>query len=271
MSNRSAPHRSVLRRSAAVLVTAALAASVALGGAVSAQAASATLTASPTTVTAGGVTLLTAEGFTPTDTLSFDLDGDAFTTSPLTGGTETTDADGGYDGDAWMPDDLAAGTHVISVTDASGSAVAATTITVVPRPTASVTPSSSALSGYLATGVTATFSGFTPGDTVFFGISDATSGTQLATTATADANGRATLSYVPAAGSVYAQVGTFRLLAASADLSIISEEVSFDVTADPAPSGGTTPSSGTTPIVPPANTPVAPVATPVKRAATFTG
>jgi len=265
MSNRSASPRSLLRRSAAFLVTAAVAASVALGGAVSAQAASATLTASPSTVSAGGLTLLTAQGFTPADTLSFDLDGAPLTTAPLTGSTETTDANGDYEGDAWMPDSLTVGTHTISVTDASGSAVASTTITVVSRPTASVAPASLALSDYLATGVTATFSGFTPGDTVSFGISDAASGTQLSTTAVADANGQATLSYVPAAGSAYAQVGTYYLIAAAGDLSVISEEVSFEVTADPTPSGGTSP------IVAPVNTPVAPVATPVKRAATFTG
>ncbi|KTR89179.1 hypothetical protein NS220_16030 [Microbacterium testaceum] len=265
MSNRPASPRSLLRRSAAVLATAAVAASVALGGAVPAQAASATLTANPTTVTAGGATLLTAQGFTPSDTLSFDLDGAPLATSPLVGSTETANANGDYDGDAWMPDSLSVGTHTISVTDASGSAVASTTITVVPRPTASVTPASQALSGYLATGVTATFSGFTPGDTVSFGISDATSGTQLSTTAVADANGQATLSYVPTSGSAYAQVGTYHLIAATGDLSIVSEEVSFEVTADPAPN------SGTTPIAAPANTPVAPAATPVKRAATFTG
>lgn len=264
MSNSTVPRHSVVGRSAALLATTAFAVAVALGGAVSAQASSASLTASPSTATAGGLVLLSAQGITPGDTLTFDLDGTALTTDPLTRSTETADANGDYDGDAWLPDSVTVGAHTISVADSSGSAVASTTVTIVPRPTATVSPSSLAISDYLATGVSATFSGFTPGETVAFGVSDATSGTQLPTTAVADAAGQVTLSYVPQAGSAYAQVGTFQLRAASNDLSIVSDLVSFEVISDPAP--GATP-----PVVAPVDAPLAPAATPVKRAASFTG
>lgn len=117
-------------------------------------------------MTAGGSILLDAQGFTAGDALSFDLDGAALTTSPLVGSDETADANGDYAGDAWIPDDTALGAHTVSVTDASGSGVATTTITVVPQPTATVSPSSISFSVYIANGVTATFSGFTPGETV---------------------------------------------------------------------------------------------------------
>lgn len=264
MSNPSSPRRAVVQRSAALLATGLVVASLALGGAVSAQAASASLTASPSTATAGGSILLSAQGITPGDTLTFDLDGAALATSPLAGSAEAADANGDYDGDAWMPDDVTVGTHTVSVSDSSGSAVASTTVTIVPRPTATVSPSTVALSDYLATGVVATFSGFAPGENVSFGVSDAASGIQLPAAAVADAAGQVTLSYVPQAGSAYAKVGTFQLVAASSDLSIVAEQVSFEVTADPAP-------AAITPVAAPEAAPIAPVATPVKREATFTG
>lgn len=264
MSNPSSPVRSARKRSAALLAAGVLVGSLAFGGAVSAQAASASLTSNFATATAGGTILLAAQGFTPGDVLTFDFDGTPLTTAPVFGSAEAADANGQYSGDAWLPDDAALGTHTISVTDASNSGVASTTITVVPQPTASVTPSSIAVSDYLANGVTATFSGFTPGETISFGISDATSGTQIFPDQVAGPNGDVTLHWVPQAGGAFATEGTYALRAASSDLHIISEPVSFTVTADVA-------ASEPAPAATPANAPVAPAATPVAHAATFTG
>lgn len=258
MSIQSSSSRSVLRRSAAVVATGLIAAAAALGGAAVAQAASGTVTPSTTTVTPGGFVTLTVEGFSPEETLSFTLDD----TTPLrtyadNGGAESTDANGDYVGNATLPRDAAVGSHSISVTDSSGSNTASTVVTVVPQPTSSVTPSSLALSDYLTNGVTATFSGFEPGATVSLGIANEGSGDKVGSDAVAGPTGDVTFRYVPQAGGNYANVGSYRLTAASRDFSFVSEPAEFTVTADQASTA--------------APAPVAGPATPVKRAATFTG
>ncbi|KEP76043.1 hypothetical protein HR12_12820 [Microbacterium sp. SUBG005] len=208
--------------------------------------------------------MLDAQGFTPGDALSFELDGVTLITSPVVGSTEAADANGGYTGDASIPDDAALGVHTVSVTDASGSATATTTITVVPQPTATVSPSSISLSDYLANGVTVTFSGFAPGETVGFGISDTASGIRISPDQTADANGEVTLHWVTRAGGAYAAPGTYEFRAASSDLSTVSQTGGFTVTADVAAVSPTTTSTTQT-------APVATAAQAVARAVAFTG
>ena len=262
MSHVSSSPRSVGKRSAALLAAGLVVVSLASVSAVSAQASAATLTSTPSTATAGGFVVLDAVGFTPGDALSFEFDGAALTTSPVVGSDEAADADGDYTGDASIPDDAALGVHTISVTDASGSGVATTTITVVPQPTATVSPWSISLSDYLANGVTVTFSGFTPGETVGFAISDASSGIRISPDQIADANGEVTLHWVTQAGDDYAAEGTYQFHAASSDLSIVAQSVSFTVTADVADA---------TPDASSVSAPVATAAKPVAHAATFTG
>jgi hypothetical protein len=246
------------------VATGLIAAAAALGGAAVAQAATGTVTPSTTTVTPGGFVTLTVEGFTPEEFLSFELDGTTpLRTYAVNGGAEVADANGDYVGDATLPRDAAVGSHTISVTDSSASNTASTVVTVVPQPTSSVTPSSIALSDYLANGVTATFSGFEPGATVSFGVSNEGSGDQVGSDVLAGPTGDVTFRYVPQAGGNYANAGSYRLLAASEDLSYVSEPAEFTVTADQA-----SPADQVSPAAP---APVAGPATPVKRAATFTG
>ncbi|MFF7682700.1 hypothetical protein ACFZA2_08030 [Microbacterium sp. NPDC007973] len=265
MSKTSSPRREAAKRSSALLATGLVVTALALGGAASAQASSASLTSSPATATAGGSVLLDAQGFTPGDALSFELDGTALSTSPLVGKDESADANGDYSGDALIPEDATLGTHTISVTDASSSDVASTTITVVAQPTASVTPSTVALADYLADGVTVTYSGFTPGETVGFAIGDAASGIRISPDAVADAAGSVTVHWVPQAGGSYSTEGTYEVIAASTDLSIVAQRVSFTVTADAASDATTAPAAAS------AGTPLATAATPVARAVSFTG
>lgn len=258
MSNLSSPPRAMLRRSAALLATTLVVASVALGGAMSAQAASATLTSSSSTVTEEGLLTLTADGLTPGDGLTFVLDGATpLPTAPLDGGAESADANGTYVGEASIPLGLGLGVHTVEVTGAGGSALASTTVTVVPRPTSSVGSPSISLSDYLAGGVPVSFTGFAPGASVSLFVFNAATGDLVGPDAVAGPDGVVSFVYIPQPDSTYAVVDRYALIAAASDLSIVSEPASFEVTADAAP-------SGIAPVT-------APAATPVKRAATFTG
>ncbi|WP_279365730.1 hypothetical protein [Microbacterium testaceum] len=127
-------------------------------------------------------------------------------------------------------------------------------ITVVAQPTSSVTPATLPVSTYQKSGVTATFSGFAPGATVSFSIGNLGSGDTAGPDAVADASGTVTLRYVPEAGSNYAGEGEYFLGAFSDGGAVRAAQLTFAVTADAA-----------------APAPVAGPATPVKRAATFTG
>jgi len=165
-------------------------------------------------------------------------------------------SDGEYQGTARIPASLDPGQHLVSVTHVGDAftVYASTQVTVVPQPTSTVTPATQSLSEYLKDGVTATFAGFTPGATVSFGISTPATGDQAGPDAVADATGTVTLRFVPEAGTNYANDGTYTLDAFTEAGAIRAAPLSFTVTADAA-----------------ASTPVAGPATPVKRAATFTG
>lgn len=249
--------RSHRGRSAATFTAGLVAAILTVVGAASAQAApDQQLTASSETVTADGAITLTASGFPENGSLDFTIDGAPLTTYPVTGSAVAAGSDGEYKGTARIPASLEPGQHLISVAYVSDtySVNASTQITVVPQPTSSVTPATQSLSEYLKNGVTATFTGFTPGDTVSFGISTPATGDQAGPDAVADATGTVTLRFVPEAGTNYAHEGTYTLDAFTEAGAIQAAPLSFTVTADAA-----------------ASTPVAGPATPVKRAATFTG
>jgi len=258
MSTTSPRTRAQRGRSAAVLTAGLLTALLSIGGAFPAQARpDPGLSLSSTTVTPGGTITLTASGFPEGGSLDFAIDDTLpLTTYPVTGSAVKADNSGQYKGTARIPDSLSTGEHSISVTNDDDNTVtnASAGITVVAQPASSVAPTTQSLSDYLKNGVTATFTGFTPGATVAFGISTPGTGDQAGPVAVADATGTVTLHYIPELGTNYANEGTYNLTASTEAGAIQAAPLSFTVTADSA-----------------APAPVASPATPVKRAATFTG
>jgi hypothetical protein len=227
---------------------------LAIGAPVAANAAlPATLVSSSATASANGHLTLTANGFAPSEALTFTFDSAPLTTYPNSGSSQITDASGQYIGDAVIPAGATVGPHTITVTGASSTS-AMTMIAVVAQPTSSVSPSALTLSSYLSTGVMATFSGFTPGSTVSFGISNPGMGDQAGPDALVGPSGVVTLNYVPTAGTGFANVGTYYLSAGSGSWSVVARTLSFDVTANAVSSA-----------------PVAAPAAPVKSTASFTG
>jgi len=269
MSITSRRSRSTLRRSAALVATGLLTAVLTIGAGAAAHAKSdPELDLGAYTVSSGGSFLVAAAGFPAGASLEFTVDATIpLTTSPLNGGLVAADADGNYQGTAVLPDGLEPGDHVISAVH-FGDVISADgkLITVVPQPVSSVAPETQSLSDYLTTGVTATFTGFAPGATVSFGISNPATGDSAGPDAEADTDGTVTLRFVPEAGTNYANAGTYNLTASSNDGAIVAEPLRFTVTADTPETPGP---DTTTPTIAPA--PVAGPATPVKRAATFTG
>ncbi|MGH1525977.1 hypothetical protein ACRAWC_18735 [Leifsonia sp. L25] len=252
---RRSSHRRKLKRSATLLSVGLFAAALAIGTPVAADAAPVTtLVSSTPSVTANGQLTLTAAGFAPGEALAFSLDS---TPLPTYGSaSETADAGGSYSGVAVIPTLTPIGPHTITVTGAT-SPSATTVIDVVAKPTSAVSPSTVAKSDYLSKGVTASFSGFTPGSTVSFLISTPVMGDPAGPDVVVGVSGTATVHFVPKAGSNYANPGTYTIDAGSGAWSIHAVPVSFDVTADPAPA--------------PVPAPVAAPAAPVKTVASFTG
>lgn len=250
--------RSKWRRPTLVASAGLVAAALALGGAVAADAASvATVTSSSATATANGRVTLTADGFQPSEALTVTFDSSPLVTSvdaPYT--KDVADGSGHYVATAYLPSPATLGAHTITVTGATTGA-ATTPITIVAQPTSAVSPSTVALSAYLSKGVTATFSGFASGSTVSFGISTPAMGDQAGPDAAVGASGVATLTYVPTKASGFSDVGTYMLSAFNTAGNIVAQPVTFTVTADPT--------------APAPAAPVAAPAAPVKRAASFTG
>lgn len=251
--------RSRWRRPSLIASTGLLAAALVLGGSLVAHAgqiSTATVTSSSATATANGVVTLTAANFQPNETLSVTFDSAPLTTSAGSGFTQdTADASGNYVATAYLPSSATVGAHTITVTGATTGPVT-TAITIVTSPTGSVSPASLALSAYLSTGVTATFTGFAPGTTVTFGISTSAMGNQVGSPVVVGASGTATLTYAATAGGSFSSVGTYSLSAFSSAGDIVAQPVNFTVTANP--------------VVAPA-APVATPAAPVKQTASFTG
>ncbi len=252
LSTKPATTRSKLSRSG-LFVSVGLVAALVIGVPVAASAAPpATVVLTSTTATASASVGITASGFAANEALTFTLDGATLPTYPGSTNTAgTADAAGTFQGSATIPAATAVGTHTVAVTGTTKVA-AFTTITIVAQPTSSVDTPSVSLSAYTAKGVTATFTGFTPGATVSFGIDNGGSGGAAGADAVANASGVVTLTYVPTAGSSFSTVGSYTLSAFTAAGSIRAQPATFTVVAD----------SAVAPATP---------ATPVQKQASFTG
>lgn len=237
-----------------------VAAALAIAGPIAANAATPpTVTSSAPTASAYGQVTLTVDGFQPSEQLTVTFDSSPLQTYAATGYTQGfADATGHYVAAAYLPGTATVGVHTITVTGATTPATT-TPITVVAQPTAVANPSSVSLSSYLSKGVTATFTGFAPGSTVSFGISNPGMGDSAGPDAVVGASGVVTITYVPTAGKAFATQGTYQLSAFTKSGNVLAKAATFVVTADPV-------------VASPA--PAAPVATPaapVKNTASFTG
>lgn len=256
LSTLSTSNRLKLRRAALLVAAGLLAMGVVLAAPVAANASPATaLVSSAAKASTNGQVTLTASGFTAGEALTFTLDSTPLPTYP---GPETADPQGQYVGVAVIPTGVTVGPHTITVTGTS-SPSASTVIDVVAKATSAVSPSTITLSDYLSKGVTATFSGFTPGSTVSFDIYTSAMGDPAGPDQVVGASGVVTLHYVPTAGTGFAEPGTYGLAAGADTWSVTAQTLTFDVTANPATS------------VPTPAAPVAAPAAPVKSTASFTG
>jgi hypothetical protein len=251
----------MLRRSARIVAAGLFAAALTLGGTVAAQAAAGTtVTLSASTATANGQLTLTADGYLPGEPLTLTLDSSPVQTYAASGYTQgVADGSGRYVATVYLPGAVTVGAHTLFVAgtmSAMTSTPMGAPITIVPQPTSLVTPATVGLTAYLSKGVTVTFSGFTPGDTVSFGLGDQGSGGPVGSSVTVGASGTATLSYVPTAGAQYSSPGTYTFSAGTAAGSRVAQPATLTVTADP--------------VVAPV-APVAAPAAPVKQTASFTG
>ena len=234
-STRSAS-RSRVKRSALILATALFATTLALGGGLAASAAppapSATLSA--TTATANGEVTLTIAGFAATERLTINFDSTNVS-------TVHADNDGGYTGSLYVPTDTTTGIHTVSVVGTT-TATQTASITIVPRPTASPATATVTASTFATTGVTASFAGFTVGDSVQV---------YHATTLWADYSGvpvtvgaSGVVSYTLLAsefGSGTVWPGEYFLYARTVDGTIAAQLTTITVVADPAPAAPATP------------------------------
>jgi len=130
-----------------------------------------------------------------------------------------------------------------------------------PTPTFTVTPGTVPAAALRTTGVAVSATGFLPGETVATGYGTGRTGNALDTTFVADVNGAVSGTLVVPADAVGGDY-TLTLIGTTSALRL---QAALVVTADPAVPAPAAPAAGAVPSA------VAPVATPVRAAASFTG
>jgi hypothetical protein len=190
---------------------------------------------------------VTADGFAPEEELTVSFDS-------ADQGTQRADAAGHLVQWAYVPDGTTLGTHQVHVTGATSGTQTAE-ITVVASPVATLSASTVTQAQLKGAGITATVTGFAPGETVQFGYGTGNSGSLFGDPVTADSDGVATIAvtWTVLFGSDSNYVGTVYITAANEANSISSTSATLVITADQAP---------VTPATP---------AVPVKATASFTG
>ncbi|MEY9953941.1 hypothetical protein [Leifsonia sp. EB34] len=241
-------------------VIAALA--LALSGAVAANAApTPSASISSTTATPVGQVLITMTNYLPNEPVTITLDSSPAQSYADPGYTQgVTDGSGKYTAAVFFPPTTTVGPHVLAVSS-NGNAVTGTpypfAITILPQPTGSVTPASVPDSAYLSKGVTATFTGFTPGAAVTITLGDHSAIGPVEFPVTADSGGRVSLHYLPTSGARFSMAGNYTFGASDRNSTFVARPVTLTVTADP--------------VTPPASPAPAAPATPIQQNATFTG
>jgi hypothetical protein len=232
-----------------MLVSAGLiAAALAVGGPLAANAAGTpSVTLNTTTATVGGSIQVTADGFQPNEALTFTVDSGKQ-------GTQAADDTGHLESSVYVPQGTSVGTHSVHVT---GEATAEQTVefTVIASPIMTLSASTVTLSQLNGAGISATVTGFTPGELVQFGYGSGNSGSEFGDPIVADAQGSATIAVTSQAlfGAATSTAGTIYVSAGNQAGNVWSTAATLQVVADASPS-----------------VPAAP-AVPVKAAASFTG
>ncbi|MCX7520905.1 hypothetical protein OSC27_01290 [Microbacterium sp. STN6] len=245
------------KRSVTFVAASIVAAVVSLGGPLTAEAASSPTGGVNATATPSGTLEATGSGFVPYEGVSLTYD-----TEPAVTGF-SADKSGWIDIAVNVPDDETVGPHTITFTGVTSDTPVVLHFDVVAMPTITLSTTNLTASEVASTGVTATVSGFTPGQSVAFLIGnggvDSYDGDVVA-----KADGTAAYTYAVKAGGPLStgQIGTYSVRATSGDMSMLSQSASFTVVADP------TAAAPAVPAVPAA--PAAP-ATPVAGNASFTG
>jgi hypothetical protein len=219
-SNRSRFKRTAFVRSAGLFAT-----TLAVGGGLAASAAPATLSAS--TATANGHVTITVDGFAPNESLTFDLDSTVLD-------NKLADGTGAFTGALYIPEDATVGTHTINILGTVSPAQSAT-INIVAQPTVSPAAPTITVSAWGTTGVTAAFSGFTPGESVQLGYATEGFGNGFGAPVTIDASGvvSATLRSSDI-GTEAAAPGKYFLFASNVAGNIVAQVANITVVADPA-------------------------------------
>jgi hypothetical protein len=218
-------NRSRFKRTALVLSAGLFATTLAIGGGLAASAAPATLSAS--TATANGHVTITVDGFAPNESLTFDLDSTVLD-------NKLADGTGAFTGALYIPEDATVGTHTINILGTVSPAQSAT-INIVAQPTVSPAAPTITVSAWGTTGVTAAFSGFTPGESVQLGYATEGFGNGFGAPVTMDASGvvSATLRSSDI-GTEAAAPGKYFLFASNVAGNIVAQVANITVVADPA-------------------------------------
>lgn len=228
MSLVTLPTRSRVKRAALVLSAGLFATTLAIGGGLAANAApGATVTANATTATVNGLVTLNVAGFDAAEVLNISFD-----STPIK--ADNAAADGTYTYMLSVPEDATIGNHSVTVVgDTSGTYTLP--LEVVAQPTVSPAAPTITVSAFGTTGVTAAFSGFTPGDSVQVGYGTGGMGGEVGTPVTVDASGvvSATLRSSDI-GSGAAAPGNYFLFAGNVAGNIVAQVANITVVADPA-------------------------------------
>jgi hypothetical protein len=217
-------NRSRFKRTALVLSAGLFATTLAIGGGLAASAAPSILSA-PTATPNGHVTV-TVSGFAASESLTINLD-----TTKLS--DEVADGTGAFTGQVYIPDNTTVGAHTISVVETTTQSES---IDIVAQPTVSPAAPTITVSAFGTTGVTAAFSGFTPGDSVQSGYGTGGFGGGFGAPVTVDASGvvSATLRSSDIGSGVAATPGTYFLYVSNVAGNILAQVANITVVADPA-------------------------------------
>jgi hypothetical protein len=232
-----------------MLVSAGLiAAALAVGGPLAANAANVpSISLNTSTATVDGNILVTADGFQPGETLTFSFDSSEQVTNVANG-------DGHFAEYLYVPKGVTPGTHAVHVTG-TDSAEQTADINIIAWPTVTLSASTVTISQINGTGITATATGFSPGESVQFGYGTENQGSEFGDVVVADDDGAATISVTSQALFGASTTGARSLFITAGNVvgSVRSTVATLDIVADASPSA-----------------PAAP-AVPVKANASFTG
>jgi hypothetical protein len=227
LSIASSSIRSRLKRPTVILSVGVAAAALVFAGSMAANAAvGPNITLSVPDATVNGNFNVTANGFLPNESITFDL-------GSVTQ-TGTADAQGHVVESLSVAQDVSVGTATVHATGTT-TPVQSASLTIVTAPVVKLSASTVTVSQFTSSPITATVTGFTAGEKVNFGYGTGASGGGFGAIQTADGAGKVSISFKAAdlfGGPV--SPGTYSIGATNAAGNIVATYASFKVVADPA-------------------------------------